>query len=541
MGNSAVKRALSSFSVMIAFAAIASALPACAPKQDDVEQIPARRAGDESDAAGSDTSNLDGTDGLVDADPRAAEMNSRADRALETLMLRFWRHIREDKNLHYWTYAQHWDVVLDGAERLGPSAYRGTARMFFELQNSRGWIRDHYDDENWMVLTLIHAYDRTLEEVYLAKARELFADVMNGWDDTCCGASKGGIWWRKAKDGKNNAVNAGAVVSASRLFERTKEPSYLAFAKKAYEFWSKNMVDQQSGHVFDNVTSSGVIDKERSLTYNEGMMIGAAVALAKAEGNGSRLELAHKIAGYMMANEVASTSIGTILSDGNCGSKAGDGNEQFKGVSARYLAELYLADRSHTEYREFLVRSAEALWTLARDPASGLFTCNWEGPYNPEISSVHSTTSAAAALAAAARILGPAAKRPALEYEGEEANLHGVGLEANYAGFEGWGYAAGWGADGTSLDFVVDAPAEGTYDVELRYASSAAASRRVSVNGKMTTAKLEFPVTGDYKIYRTVTTAVTLTAGSNVVTFAFDTASASAGFINLDRARFIPK
>lgn len=105
--------------------------------------------------------------GGTGADPEAADMHARADAAVATMMLRYWEQLRTQSNDAYWTYAHDFDVVLDAVERRGPAAYHGAVRMFFDVQDARGWTRDFYDDENWMVLTVVHAYDLTGEQAYL--------------------------------------------------------------------------------------------------------------------------------------------------------------------------------------------------------------------------------------------------------------------------------------------------------------------------------------------------------------------------------------
>src|SRR5207302_3904655 len=148
-------------------------------------------------------------------DPAIEEMHARADRALATLMLNFWATIRANTTTFDWSYAHYWDAVLDASERRGKNAFAGTARMFYELQDKRGWLDDYYDDENWITLALLHAYDVTGETMYLDKAKLVFADIMKGWDETCCGAHPGGIFWHKPRENKVTAINAGAVISAA--------------------------------------------------------------------------------------------------------------------------------------------------------------------------------------------------------------------------------------------------------------------------------------------------------------------------------------
>jgi predicted alpha-1,6-mannanase (GH76 family) len=470
-------------------------------------------------------------------DPAIEAMHVRADRAVSTLLLSFWPTLRANTTVFDWSYAHYWDALLDASERRGKNAYSGTVRMFYELQDKRGWLDDYYDDENWITLALLHSYDVTGDALYLDKAKYVFSDIMKGWDETCCGAHPGGIFWHKPRDAKVTAINAGAVISAARLYQRTHDQTYLDFAKKTFAYWSTYMFDSATGHVYDGISTAGVVNTTWSFTYNEGLFIGAVLAIREVENDASVLPLAHKAARYMMTKEIETTSLGTILSDGKCG---GDG-QMFKGVGARYLGALYQADPSHTEYRDFLARSAMAAWTLARDPATGNISCDWRGPYDAATGNEHSLGSAAVGIAAAAKALGPGAARPAGEYEAEEGNLHGIGLEATHGAFSGWGYVAGWGSDAQSLDLLVDAPTAGDYDVDLRYATGDDARRALLVGGHEIVASFAFPSTGGYDTYASVTATLPLAAGRNTITVAFASANGSRGYLNLDRARFTKK
>lgn len=237
-----------------------------------------------------------------------------------------------------------------------------------------------------------------------------------------------------------------------------------------------------------------------------------------------------------MTEESASTSVGEILSDGKC---SGDG-EMFKAVAARYLAELYLWDVSHTEYRDFLKQSADAAWQLARDPQTGRFTCDWAGPFDAQNARVGSLGSAAVGLAAAAKALGAGTQRPPLTYEAEESDLHGVGLEAAYAGYSGWGYTAGWGSDGQAVDLSMYVPDAGQYVVEFRYATVQDATRTLALDGTDVVQSLSFPSTGGYDVYRTVRSPVlSWAAGHNTLSVQLLTAKGGRGYLNLDRVELV--
>jgi hypothetical protein len=119
----------------------------------------------------------------------------------------------------------------------------------------------------------------------------------------------------------------------------------------------------------------------------------------------------------------------------------------------------------------------------------------------------------------------------------EEGDLHGVGFEAMYAGFSGWGYLAGWNGDGQSVDLLVDVPAAGSYELAFRYATGENATRSLSVNGQLIDPSLAFPSTGGYTSYMTVTPVASLAIGKSTITVAFATAQGSRGYLNLDRVQ----
>jgi predicted alpha-1,6-mannanase (GH76 family) len=534
MRSFALDRASASLLAGIISLAVASG---CAPQTGEPDIYATRGNATKNGSDGSDDANLGGveTDAPQSVDPRASDAHDHASFALETMMLGYWQPTRDATSFDNFGFMQQWSAILDGVERLGPSAYRGTARMFFELQNKRGWLDGSYDSEAWGVVTLTHASMVDPQGDYLSRARSVFTTVMQAYD----GSSQGGVWSTFDKTAKTTSGNGAAVVASARLYELTQDASYLDFARRVYETWSQQMVDPATGQVFSKI-ASGVVDKEGSVG-DQGIMIGAAVALAKAEGNRTRLELAHKMAAYTLQHDSSETSAGNVLSEGTCGGVGMPYGGLAKGIAARALADLYLVDNSHGDYREFLARSADALWTNARDPQTGFISCNWTDAFYAPTAGRASLVSAANALSAAARSLGKAAPRPAFQYEAEEAKLSGIGLEGSHKGFSGWGYAAGWGQDGESLDFLVDVPAAGEYTAEFRYASTDAASRRFVVDGKDVTANLAFPVTGAYETYATVTTSVLLTSGANTISLAFDAAAGSTNYINLDMLRLTAK
>ncbi len=406
------------------------------------------------------------------------------------------------------------------------------------MQETIGWSRDYYDDENWATLALLRAYDLTGNAAYLAQAETLYADIMAAWDTTCCGNTPGGIWWDRAHTQKATAANAGPVISGARLYTRTKNAGYLAFAQQVFAFWSATMVDPTSYQVTDHITAAGQ-KVAWKLTYNEGLMIGAAVALAQASGDASSLALAEHIASFVQGSETETSPLGAILTDGSDTACTGD-CMQFKGIAARYLATLYQADPGHPEYLALLTRSADAAWTVARDPTTHLFGADWGAPFVAP-GQLDATSSAAMTLAAVAILQGSAPPDAVGVYEAEESVLHSVGLEAQHGAFDGWGYVAGWNADGQWVDFLVTTPAAASYDLTFRYAAGAGdASRLLYVNGANAVANQALASTGSWDVYATVTVTVALPAGASTVSLIYNSSLGSSNYVNLDRLTVTP-
>ena len=479
-------------------------------------------------------------------DPAIALWQGRADAALETLLVHGWlqgsAYLSADVPASstltgYWTFAQALDAVLDGVERTHGARFAGWIEGLYLAQDARGWSRDFYDDENWMTLALLRAYDLRGDAKYLDRAKSLYADIEAAWDTTCCGAHPGGIWWDRPHTQKATAANAGPVIAGVRLAARTGDLHYLAFAKQVYAYWLANMVDPTTHAVIDHTTTAGALVRYR-FTYNEGLVIGAAVELYGATHDPQYLADAHAVAGYMLSAETKPTSDGNVLNDGtntSCGSDC----QQFKGIGYRYLALLQATD-PRPEYAAVLAASAHAAWDLARG-AGDVFAPDWAGPAIAS-TSINAQSSAAMAIARYAQSLGsdPIAATPNV-YEAEDGVVHAIGLEATHAGFGGWAYLAGWNGDGQWVDFRVHVATEGMYHIVIHYAAGAGdASRLVYANGANAIGNFALPSTGSWDAWSTATATVRLPAGDSTLSLIYNSSLGSTGFVNLDAITVAP-
>ena len=513
-------------------------------------------AGDPGGGGGPGDPDGGGAGGAIDAagDPGAdpALSHARADAATRALLLRFWRGDLgglgylaaqspdpDGQLTGYWTFAQALDAVLDAAARHPEGSFAGWIETLYLAQEARGWHSNFFDDENWMALALLRAHQMTGEPRYLERAEALALEVVGAWDETCCGARPGGVWWDRAHTQKATAANAGAALTAARLAMETGDAAWLEHARRIYHYWRDEMVDPETHQVHDHIETDGRVVEWR-FTYNEGLMIGAAVALHQATGEPEYLDDAHAIASFLVYQEVAPTPLGDVLADG--GACSGD-CRQFKGIAYRYLGELERVS-GVARYRAVLDASAYSLWEIARDPASDTFAVDWASPPAPGAAvSIMQQSSAAMALSVHAALLGPASPDPAppLVIQAEEAVLRGVGVEAQHGAFEGWGYAAGWNADRQRVDFPIEVPTAGAYRLRLRYAAGAGdAVRLVAVDGVPVREARRFEATDGWADYREATEVVELAAGRAIVSLVYRDALGSAGYLNLDRLSLEP-
>ncbi len=133
----------------------------------------------------------------------------------------------------------------------------------------------YYDDNAWMVITFIEAYQVTGASRYIKRANESLAFVMSGWDD----AVGGGIWWHEAhKDNsKNTCSNAPAAVSCFRISKYTDAKNAskrIADGLKLTE-WTTKTFREPNGLFSDAIDVTTGRKNMGQLTYNSALMLRA--------------------------------------------------------------------------------------------------------------------------------------------------------------------------------------------------------------------------------------------------------------------------
>jgi predicted alpha-1,6-mannanase (GH76 family) len=255
-----------------------------------------------------------------------------------------------------WTQAIYWDMAMNVYQRTkSPNQlnmigdiYQGNYIHYdgYNWSNQSVWFI--YDDMMWWVMSLARANQLTGNAIYLQKAKEGFDHVWAGSYDP----ADGGMFWDFKHSGKNSCINFPTVIAAMRLYTITGDASYLDKAKAIYTWSRANLVDTNTGKVYDNKIGNNPAGGQ-DYTYNSGTAIGAAFALYKATNNAAYLNDAKLYTDYTKDH----LCINGILP------AEGDFNEQgvLKAIFAQYVMQL-ITEGGQTQYLPWIQTNINTGW-----------------------------------------------------------------------------------------------------------------------------------------------------------------------------------
>ncbi len=224
--------------------------------------------------------------------------------------------------------------------------------------SSPGNSDKYYDDNAWMVLTFVEAYELTGERKYLNRAAQAMRFVLSGWDDTL----GGGIYWRESKQSKNTCSNGPSATAALALARHVSSGYFVAYARKIIN-WTKPKLQDSDGLYYDNCDLSGKLEKTR-WTYNSALMLRAHLLLFRATGEKNQLAQAVRIA-EACEKIFVEPSTGAFRDEAN-----------FSHLLVEAFLDLFQETRA-----PFLRKRAEACgefaWKHLRDPADGGHFTRW--------------------------------------------------------------------------------------------------------------------------------------------------------------------
>ncbi|MFZ7089156.1 CBM35 domain-containing protein [Curtobacterium sp. RRHDQ10] len=130
----------------------------------------------------------------------------------------------------------------------------------------------------------------------------------------------------------------------------------------------------------------------------------------------------------------------------------------------------------------------------------------------------------------------PPASSGSGSYEAESASLAGGAVvQTEHSGHTGSGYVGGYtdsARGAATTTFHVATSTAGSYALALRYANGTTTTRTLTLSVDGTARQVSLPVTADWNTWGTITTTVSLTAGTHAVAYSYG--SADNGNANLD-------
>lgn len=258
----------------------------------------------------------------------------------------------------WWGDAEMFETILDAFVTTGDPRYK---EMFQELylnfcsRNGTDWSGNEYNDDiTWMVLACVRAYKYFGDPDYLAKAKDNYTRMYNRAKQVF-----GTLIWKQSQENKlatNSCINCPATIAACYLAQMTGDKTWYDKALKIYAGQRDLLYNSSTGEVWDcrgwKADGSKETDFNRWVsTYNQGTMLGAAVALYEYTKNPMYLEDATKIYNRSVSALSNSNKIVHVCQTINgdlCG---------FKGILMRYV-RVYAESQRLEEPLKWLEKNA---------------------------------------------------------------------------------------------------------------------------------------------------------------------------------------
>ena len=216
----------------------------------------------------------------------------------------------------------------------------------------------YYDDNAWLVLSFVEAYDVTKDPQFLTWAQQTQNFVLSGYDDKL----GGGLYWhQQKKESKNTCVSGPAAAAALDLYRVTGDKTDLNQATQLYN-WTCDKLQDKDGLFFDNINLNGEIGKAK-FTYNTALMLRNNVELYKVTKDPKYLKEARRVAD-------ASLDYWT-----GTGGKFGDDPKFNNWLCDALLATYQVTD--DVKYLNAVRRHADYGYRNGRDASDGGYWNNW--------------------------------------------------------------------------------------------------------------------------------------------------------------------
>lgn len=265
---------------------------------------------------------------------------------------------------------------LAAAARYEPERYRAVLRTFFRGLD-RYWDAaapipgydayfssptsddKYYDDNAWVVLALVEAYETTGESAYLERAEATLRFVLSGWDERL----GGGIYWRQDRKSKNTCSNGPSAAAALAVARHRKRQEYVAWARRIVE-WTSDTLQGPEGIFWDNWSLAGRVERTK-WTYNTALMLRSNLWLYRATREKPYLAEAERQAAASV-KEFVNPATGAFRDDA-----------RFSHLLVEALLDLYRETRDPILLAQ-VRRNVEFLHAHVRDTVDGGYWSAWK-------------------------------------------------------------------------------------------------------------------------------------------------------------------
>jgi Glycosyl hydrolase family 76 len=189
------------------------------------------------------------------------------------------------------------------------------------------------DDQLWGGIAYAKLYHLTGDGSHIQRAIDKFEMVTAYWDHLCMG----GVWWDIKRTYKNAITNELYLMLATLLYEMLGDNKYLQAARDTWDWFDNSGMINSFNMINDGISSSTCLNNgQTTWTYNQGVILGGLVNLARLTGDAKLLTRA-----FVLANATIVTLVSNgILQEPTEESPLSNDRQQFKGIFCRYLAYL---------------------------------------------------------------------------------------------------------------------------------------------------------------------------------------------------------
>lgn len=220
-----------------------------------------------------------------------------ADQLLENINNRFWNDqqssalekLETGDKAFLWPYGAYLEALSAGlaANPKDQNIKTQYLKALNGLENYRA-VRDYrvyhpgfggygdiyYDDNIWIVIAFLRAYELLDDPQWLGKAIELSEFCYSGWNDL----AHGGVRWNETDQNlKVMCSTANLAIASCLLYRHTQEDYYLDWAHRLYN-WADTYMKDTDGLYFESYHANGTINRNK-WTVNDGCMIQAGVLM----------------------------------------------------------------------------------------------------------------------------------------------------------------------------------------------------------------------------------------------------------------------